>query len=271
MEEPQLFTETADKARNTNRLVSVVAPMLDRKFKAQDSQRSDYVIYDLVIRIRNSQYAVAVTTFGVKYPGKKTHAPRAGPTCGTWPPSKFAHAVYSYASRGTDGLRGASIIGTGTELKATCGNISLQQPGLGAPQRLIVTQRQPKILVHATDTFVVPQVWSHIRVAANHSTEVTAPVIVIMLRRLGELPDAHEFVVGRQMWPAQRALPSTRHMLPAPLREKTMIAAGDDFGTILERDAMRGLDGAPVREYGGSDIAPVPAVASRTINGITEA
>src|SRR5947207_10822992 len=103
-------------------------------------------------------------------------------------------------------------------------------------------------------------------IAANQAAEIPATIIRVLKRPLGESPRSHESVEPCEMRPACSALLRAGHVLPTPLREKTVIPAGHERGAILQRYSECGLDGAPVREHPGFYESPIVTDAPRAVD-----
>ena len=80
-------------------------------------------------------------------------------------------------------------------------------------------------------------------VAADHPAQVSAPVVGVLLGRLGERTDAHELVAHGQVRPLERASFGTGDILPAASGcQKPVVSAGDQAGAVRQRDTVGGLD-----------------------------
>jgi hypothetical protein len=80
-------------------------------------------------------------------------------------------------------------------------------------------------------------------VAADHSAQVSRPIVSVVIRPGGEAADSHQLVVEGQMRPPGAALLRARHVLPlSASRPEPVIATADDLGAVFEHDPVGRLD-----------------------------
>src|SRR3954454_7103882 len=70
------------------------------------------------------------------------------------------------------------------------------------------------------------------------------------------------------MRPARASLLPARDVLPAAVAEKPVVTACDERRAVFEHDAIRALDGRPLREDLRLDVAAVRAPSDRAIDGV---
>ncbi len=104
-------------------------------------------------------------------------------------------------------------------------------------------------------------------VTSDESAEVSAPIVAAILRRLcgQRRSEAHESVVDREIGTSTGPL-AVRNELPAAFRQKAMIAAGNQLGSVREPDPIRRLDGAPVRQHSGANVAAIVPALLRAVD-----
>ncbi len=148
----------------------------------------------------------------------------------------------------------------------------LIQPVLGTVQRLAVAQRQPEIVLSAASASRTEfQGFAQHSVATNETAQIAGAIVLVLPRRSGKSAGAHQLVVGRQVRSHVRSVLRPRHEFPAPLREKTVVPAGDQLSAVLEPDPVRVLDDTPVCEDLRFDITPVVTLACGAIDCIARA
>jgi len=103
-----------------------------------------------------------------------------------------------------------------------------------ALDRLVVSERQPE------RRHVGPG--GEVIAAADHPAEVSALVVVGVLRARREPAGAKQRVGGREMGPARAGRIGVGDVLPAALGEEAVVAAGDQLRAVLQQDTMGGLD-----------------------------
>ena len=102
-------------------------------------------------------------------------------------------------------------------------------------------------------------------IASDEAAQIPTPIARGVARGLRRRPESHQLVVEREVGTAQRALLRADYELPATLGEKAMIAAGEQFGSILEGDREGGLDRAPMSLDLGM---PVPPVCTTSLGAV---
>src|ERR1700687_5801409 len=105
-------------------------------------------------------------------------------------------------------------------------------------------------------------------IAADEAAQVTPSIVGVFLRRCGKCPGAHKLVSGGEVRPARCAALRPRHEFPATLGQKAVIRAGHQRSAVLERDSVRRLDDAPVREHLCLYVPSVAALADRTVDRV---
>src|SRR2546423_11450187 len=121
----------------------------------------------------------------------------------------------------------------------------------------------PLIAVSATRTRVAMH--REMAVTTNKPAKIASLVVGGLVRKRGEIADAEKRIVRRKRG-AHAAFASD--VFPAPLREETMIAAGDEFGSVLEHDSEGLFRRLPAGDHLRSDVSPVPSSEDRAVNHV---
>src|SRR5882757_8879807 len=102
-------------------------------------------------------------------------------------------------------------------------------------------------------------------VATDHPAEVSAPILIGLGGGGPQCPGAHQLVVHREERSLTAPLFGPCDVLPAAVREETVVRAGDQLGSVFEPDSVRGLSRTPVRQDPGSLVAAVRAAANGAV------
>ena len=137
----------------------------------------------------------------------------------------------------------------------------------GPAQSLLVHQREAEPVNFSPCGAIAAQV----TIAANHAAEVAAPVFDRVLGRLREPARPHQLVVDGQERPPQRTVLRAGHVLPAPLGEEAVVAAGNQLGPVRQRDPVGGFDRGPVREDRRDRVPPVVTAADGAVDRVADA
>src|SRR5207302_10972766 len=86
-------------------------------------------------------------------------------------------------------------------------------------------------------------------IASNDDAEIAEAVLFVLYRRTCEGPNAHQFVVGREMRSARVALLGSGNKLPSSFGEEAMIRTGDELRAVFQPDPVRRLDVSPMSEH----------------------
>src|ERR1700722_13692347 len=70
------------------------------------------------------------------------------------------------------------------------------------------------------------------------------------------------------MWSLQRPLLGTDHVLPPPVREEAVIAAGDELAAVLERHPVGAPHARPLRQHGRARVASISPTLDRAIDRV---
>src|SRR3954471_16632268 len=103
-------------------------------------------------------------------------------------------------------------------------------------------------------------------VTPDHSAEVAAAILVRGMLCRTQRAETQHLVVGGEKRPLPRALFGADHVLPAPVGEKPMIAAGDQLGPVFEHDSIRLFAGRPMRLDSRLHIAPIATTANGAVD-----
>ena len=109
------------------------------------------------------------------------------------------------------------------------------------------------------------------RVAADHSAQVSPPILIGLGERLRQRAKPHQLVVRRQKRTLQRSLFCTNDVFPSAQREEAMIAACDELRAILEADTIRELLRGPMSEHLRAYVATVKASALGAVDDVADA
>ena len=163
-------------------------------------------------------------------------------------------------------MHGSPVAGGRLKQKPAGADLKVDEIVASPDEGLKVAERETK-LVRCISASLVALVAACLQmsIAANQAAEIPATIIRVLKRPLGESPRSHESVEPCEMRPACSALLRAGHVLPTPLREKTVIPAGHERGAILQRYSECGLDGAPVREHPGFCESPIVTDAPRAV------
>jgi hypothetical protein len=80
---------------------------------------------------------------------------------------------------------------------------------------------------------------SNVAVAAEKTTQITAAIVFILCRRIYEVPNAQQLVIGRQVSTVGLTARRVDDVVPSSMaREESVIATGDEFSSILETHSI---------------------------------
>src|SRR6266508_5262679 len=96
-------------------------------------------------------------------------------------------------------------------------------------------------------------------VSADHAGEISRSVIRILFGWQRERARTRQLVVDRQMGAALRAPFGTGDVLPAPICQAPVIAAGDELGAVFQRHPVCRLGGRPMIKDVCDHIATIPS------------
>src|SRR5205823_6216004 len=108
-------------------------------------------------------------------------------------------------------------------------------------------------------------------VTADHAAEVTPSIVRVVVRRQSEPTRAHQLVLERQMRAAKRPPLRPSHMFPATIAQESVIAAGQEFGPVLQRHPVCRLYRRPLVEHIGDDVTAIGAAADGPVDVIARA
>ncbi len=106
-------------------------------------------------------------------------------------------------------------------------------------------------------------------VSTNNSTKITEAVVAIFLDLRRKPSGPHQFVVDGQVRSSSAALLGSGDVLPATVRQKTMIRSGNQTSVVFESDSASRLDDAPMGQNLSLDVATISANSLRAVNPVT--
>src|SRR6266704_6113 len=107
-------------------------------------------------------------------------------------------------------------------------------------------------------------------ISANYPAEVAPLIIESFLRRRCEPSWTHKVTVDPQMRPLERPVLLAGDVLPASVRQESVVAAGDEFRPVLERDPVGRLDRRPMGQDLRRHVPTVLSVEGRTVDGVPD-
>jgi hypothetical protein len=264
MEEAQVLAQAAHEAHDIDRLAILVGLMLDHEAEAEHPQAPLDPADDFRIGVGDAKCRLAEATPGVEDSREKARRPI--PQGQVRPCDQLVDRAKMVDGARADRVHLAPAAAGGLEAEFAGGDIPIEQELLRLQERLGIRGGEPKLVKPAFPSiraaiYVLPEVC----IPANDSAQVPAPVIVRGPDRLRELAGAHQLVGERQVRPLQGPLLRADDVPPPPVRKKPVIAARDELGSVLERDPERALDGAPMGEHARLHVAPIEAVAARSV------
>jgi hypothetical protein len=113
-------------------------------------------------------------------------------------------------------------------------------------------------------------VGSKVGVATDHATEISPPIVGVLLGLLRELAGPQEVVVRGEVRPSKSPVFASCHVLPTEMREKTVVGARNQSRSVLEHDAIGSFYSSPVVEYRSLDISAVTSDEDRSVDFISD-
>lgn len=145
------------------------------------------------------------------------------------------------------------------------------EEGLRARQSLAIREREAKPVQSARSPWALVGVATDVAVAADHPGEVPLPVRGRRDRRSRKGADAHELVARGEVGPPEPPPLGAHDVLPAAIGEESVIATGDQLGSVVQRDAEGGLPRDPMSEHLGQDVAAIAANSNGPVDGVADA
>jgi hypothetical protein len=197
--------------------------MLHHEPEIHDPQAAVDPGNNLIIGITDSQYTLTAAALGIEYSSKKTGHP--GVSGRYRPRDEVAHLLDRGSRMGANRMHRLALPDRFLEDKLGRKDSAARQIIPRALQCLHIAQRQPELVLvtmrPARSLVVIRREQS---VTAYQPTQITMPIVLILIARFGEGARAHEFVIDREVRPLLvSASHSAGHELPTTLGQKAMI------------------------------------------------
>src|SRR5438552_4072923 len=197
LKELQVFFQPAAHAYTCGGIPAAKGRSLDDGIETKPHKRGSCLFNHCGIGVAHPKDAARVASFRIEDPRQKTLGPIKGRLIG--PGDQLFNQGDLSASRRADRLHTRIADRRFLERERARLNLFLCEISLAAGEALVVDEGQPELVQFVLSPATEIGVVTDLSVSANHSAEVSAPIVLVLLWPSGKAADAQHLVIACQM------------------------------------------------------------------------